>query len=81
MQHIERTSQGQVIDKLQGIGFLTVIEFAKGAPKISLSRSLTIDLAYDQRLIKRNSSSFVRFGEIFTSLLSVQRRSSSGLVR
>jgi hypothetical protein len=52
--------QGHLIDRLQGIGFLSVIEYISGKPKISKSRALTVELAYDQKLRKTN----VMFGEI-----------------
>lgn len=55
-------NQGHLIDRLQGIGFLSVIEYRIGKPKISTSRALTAELAYDQRLI--SSKTKVRFGEI-----------------
>jgi hypothetical protein len=55
-------NQGHLIDRLQGIGFLSVIEFVSGKPKTSTSRALTVELAYDQKLISRKTN--VRFGEI-----------------
>ncbi len=56
------TNQGHLIDRLSGIGFLSVIEYFSGKPKISTARALTIELAYDQKLISRKTN--VRFGEI-----------------
>lgn len=55
-------NQGHLIDRMQGIGFLSIIEYARGKPKISISRALTVDLAYEQRWCSTKNS--VRFGEI-----------------
>jgi hypothetical protein len=55
-------NQGHLIDRLQGIDFLSVLEYVSGKPKISTARALTIELAYDQKLISRMTN--VRFGEI-----------------
>jgi type VI protein secretion system component VasA len=55
-------NQGHLIDRLQSIDFLSIIEFVSGKPKISTARALTIELAYDQKLISRKTN--VRFGEI-----------------
>lgn len=55
-------NQGHLIDRLQGISFLSVIEYVSGKPKISTSRALTVELAYDQKMIARRID--VRFGEI-----------------
>jgi hypothetical protein len=65
----ENANRGHLIYRLQGIGFLSVIEYAKGKPKISTSRALTVDLAYDQKLHqcqveKSLPKAIVRFGEI-----------------
>ena len=49
-----------LIDRLQGVNFLSVIEYSQGKPKISTSRGLMIDLSYNPKL----SGSNVRFGEI-----------------
>ena len=56
----EVTSQGQFIDKLQGINSISVIEYVNGKPKISTSRSLTVDMSYDGR----QGGKALRFGEI-----------------
>eukprot|EP00571_Detonula_confervacea_P008660 CAMPEP_0172317850 /NCGR_PEP_ID=MMETSP1058-20130122/33035_1 /TAXON_ID=83371 /ORGANISM="Detonula confervacea, Strain CCMP 353" /LENGTH=1651 /DNA_ID=CAMNT_0013032517 /DNA_START=344 /DNA_END=5299 /DNA_ORIENTATION=+ len=58
--------QGHLIDRMQGIGFLSIIEYARGKSKISTSRALTVDLSYDQKLSssKNNNNRVVRFGEI-----------------
>jgi hypothetical protein len=66
---LENANQGHLIYRLQGIGFLLVIEYATGKPKISTSRALTVDLAYDHKLYQRRvekslSKAILRFGEV-----------------
>lgn len=51
-------AQGHLIDRMQGIGFLSVIDFARGKPKVSTSRALMVDLAYSA------SQAQARFGDI-----------------
>lgn len=61
----ENAHQGHLIDSLQGISFLSVIEYATGKPTISRQRALTVDLAYDQKWQQRiDKNSAVRFGEV-----------------
>ena len=67
----QQNQGGHLIDRMQGIGFLSVIEFANGKPKISISRALTVDLAYEQKVSSGDKntatdsgSSVVRFGEV-----------------
>ena len=55
---------GQLIDAVQGVSFLSIIEYARGKPKISTSRAFTVDLAYDKNLNRDNRNSVIRFGEI-----------------
>ena len=57
-QTVNNANQGHLIDRMQGIGFLSM-----GKPKISTSRAFTVDMAYDQKLSSKTSS-VVRFGEI-----------------
>ena len=63
-QPVNNANQGHLIDRMQGIGFLSIIEYARGKPKISTSRAFTVDMAYDQKLSSKTSSPVVRFGEI-----------------
>jgi len=64
----KNVNQGShLIDRMQGIGFLSIIEYAKGKPKASTSRAFTVDLAYDQRsggAGRHETDGVVRFGEI-----------------
>jgi hypothetical protein len=65
----ENANQGHLIYRLQGIRFLSVIEYAMGKPKVSTSRDLTVDLAYDQKLFqskveKSHPKTIIRFGEV-----------------
>lgn len=59
---------GHFIDRLQGVGFLSIIEYARGKPKISTSRNFTVDLAYESNKATATSKG-VRFGEILRSSL------------
>ena len=64
--------KGHLIDRMQGIGFLSIIEYARGKPKISTSRALTVDMAYDQKVLSggvRNTNTVVRFGELLSHSL------------
>lgn len=54
----ESENQGDMIDQLQGIRFLSVIEYTKGKPKISSSRALTVDLAYGYGVRQSRSTKF-----------------------
>jgi hypothetical protein len=66
----ENAHEGHLIDSLQGIGFLSVIEYATGKPTISRQRALTVDLAYDQKWQQRlDKNSDVRFGEVLRHTL------------
>lgn len=65
----EQANQGHLIYRMQGIGFLSVIEYATGKPKISTSIALTVDLSYDQKLYQRKvekspPTTIIRFGEV-----------------
>ena len=56
----ESINQGDMIDQLQGIKFLSVIEYHKGhgKPKISSSRALTVDLTYGYDVRQSRSTKF-----------------------
>lgn len=56
-------SQG-VVDSMQGIDFVSIIQYATSKSKLSTSRALTVDLAYDQRWSKKDSTPSIRFGEV-----------------
>lgn len=56
-------SQG-LVDSMQGINFLSIIEYATSKSKVSTSRAYTVDLAYDQRWAKKDSTPNIRFGEV-----------------
>ena len=58
-------SDGKLVDKLQGLSFVSIVEFTSGngAPKLSTSRNTIIDLEYNPRFHARESE-IVRFGEI-----------------
>lgn len=73
MQYLDRelglltTKPGQsqgLIDRIQGIDFLSVIEYATSKSKVSTSRAFMVDLAYDQRWSKKDSTSNINFGEV-----------------
>jgi uncharacterized surface protein with fasciclin (FAS1) repeats len=73
MQYLDRelgllTSEpGQnqgLVDSMQGIDFLSIIEYATSKSKVSTSRAFTVDLAYDQRWSKKDSTPNIRFGEV-----------------
>ena len=53
-----------LIDSMQGINFLSIIEYATSKSKVSTSRAFTADLAYDQRWGKKDSTPNIRFGEV-----------------
>lgn len=72
MQYLDRelgliTSEpGQnqgLVDSMQGIDFLSIIEYATSRSKVSTSRAFTVDLAYDQRWSKKSTPN-IRFGEV-----------------
>lgn len=57
-------SQG-LVDGMQGIDFVSIIQYATSKSKVSSSRALTVDLAYDQRWNKKDSTTpSIRFGEV-----------------
>ena len=56
-------SQG-LVDGMQGIDFLSIIEYATSKSKVSTSRAYTVDLAYDQRWSKKDATPDIRFGEV-----------------
>jgi len=59
------TSHSSLIDPIQGINFVSVIEYSTGKPKVSSSRALTVDLCYDHKLYNKAETSLnVRFGDI-----------------
>jgi len=57
-------SWGKLVDRLQGLSFVSIVEFTSGngAPKLSMSRQTILDLEYNPRFHARES--VVRFGEI-----------------
>jgi hypothetical protein len=62
-------NEGHLIYRLQGIGFLSVIEYATGKPKITTSKATGLDLAYDQKLYQSKAEksppkTITRFGEV-----------------
>ena len=70
MQYLDREfgqlddqSQG-LVDSMQGIDFLSIIEYATSKSKVSTSRGFTVDLAYDQRWSKKDATPNIRFGEV-----------------
>ncbi len=57
-------SQG-LVDSMQGINFLSIIEYATSKSKVSTSRAYTVDLSYDQRWTsKKDATPDIRFGEV-----------------
>ena len=62
------TTQGHIIDQMQGINFLSIIEYTDGKPKISTSRDLTCNLSYNTR------TKVTRFGEILRFSLNKDQR-------
>ena len=58
-------SEGKLVDRLQGLSFVSIVDFTSGngAPKLSTSRNTIVDLEYNPRLHARESD-IVRFGEI-----------------
>lgn len=62
------TTQGHIIDQMQGINFLSIIEYTNGKPKISTSRDLTCNLSYNTR------TKVTRFGEILRFSLNKDQR-------
>ena len=60
------SGQGQgLVDSMQGINFLSIIEYATSKSKVSTSRAYTVDLAYDQRWTsKKDETPNIRFGEV-----------------
>lgn len=59
------TSHSSLIDPIQGMNFVSVIEYSTGKPKVSSSRALTVDLCYDHKLYNKAETSLdARFGDI-----------------
>mmetsp|Transcript_24951 Transcript_24951/g.49860 ORF Transcript_24951/g.49860 Transcript_24951/m.49860 type:complete len:1483 (+) Transcript_24951:213-4661(+) len=53
-----------LVDSMQGINFVSIIEYATSKSKVSTSRAYTVDLAYDQRWSKKDATPNIRFGEV-----------------
>ncbi|KAL7549462.1 hypothetical protein ACHAWF_012729 [Thalassiosira exigua] len=78
MQYIDRelgqivSQRGSLVDRLQGLTFISIIEYARAPAKLSSSRVLTVDLSYDLARVSRNQGDgarAVRFGEILRASL------------
>lgn len=62
---LQQGGSSGTIDGLQGLDFVSIIEYSSGKPKSSKSRALTVDLSYDQRWsFKKETSATIRFGDV-----------------
>ncbi|KAL7520790.1 hypothetical protein ACHAWX_006178 [Stephanocyclus meneghinianus] len=64
-KELVQLGMGNIIDELQGIDFVSVIEYSSSTnPKVSKNRSLTLDLSYDQKWSYAKTEAPIRFCDV-----------------
>ncbi|KAL3798250.1 hypothetical protein HJC23_000164 [Cyclotella cryptica] len=64
-KELMQLGEGNIIDQLQGIDFVSVIEYSSATkPKVSENRSLTLDLSYDQKWNYAKAEAPIRFCDV-----------------